>query len=155
MCYHPPPAVGGAKAARPIGFREGIKRMNDKQMAAMRTALEERKSEIEREVDSMDAEIRSIGEEQGEEKGGVGNHLAEDGSNVMEAERLSTINGDLRDILNQVNGALQRMDEGTFGTCQRCGKPIGEERLEAFPYVRFCIECQTLSEREQALRTGH
>lgn len=155
MCYHPPPAVGGAAAENQCGWREGIERMNDKQMASMRAALEERKSEIEREVDSMDAEIRSIGEEQGEEKGGLGNHFAEDGSNVMEAERLSTINLDLRDILNQVNSALERMDDGTFGTCQRCGKPIGEERLEAFPYVRFCIGCQALSEREQALRTGH
>ncbi len=129
--------------------------MNDTQMATIRTALEERKSEIERDVVSMDEEIRSIGEEQGDEKGGLGNHLAEDGSSVMEAERLSTINGDLREILTQVNGALERIDEGTFGTCQRCSKPIGEERLEAVPYVRFCIECQTLLEREQALRTGH
>ena len=38
--------------------------------------------------------------------------------------------------------------------CQRCGKPIGEERLEAFPYVAYCIECQSLIEREQALRAG-
>lgn len=129
--------------------------MDEEKLAAMRTALEERKAEIDRDVGSMDAEIRSIGEDQGEEKGSVGNHLAEDGSNVMEAERLSTISGDLRDILAQVNSALERMDDGTFGTCQRCGRPIGEERLEAFPYVRFCIDCQALSEREQALRTGH
>ena len=128
--------------------------MNDEKLAAMRTALEERKSEIERDVGSMDAEIRSFGEELGE-VGGVGNHMAEDGSDMMEAERLATINDDMRDILAQVNGALERMDSGGFGICQRCGNPIGEERLEAFPYVRFCIECQSIIEREQALRTGH
>ncbi len=129
--------------------------MNDEKLAAMRTALEDRKTEIEGEVDFMGAEIRSLGVEQGEEKGGVGNHLADDGASVTEAETLSTISSDLGDILVQVNGALERMDEGTFGICQRCERPIGEERLEAFPYVRFCIECQSLIEREQALRTGH
>lgn len=129
--------------------------MNAKKLGRMRTALLERKTEIEGEVESMNEEIRSIGEDQGIEKGSLGNHFAEDGSNMMEAERLSTINEDLQDILNQVNGALERMDNGTFGTCQRCGQPIGEERLEAFPYVRFCIACQTQVERENALRTGH
>jgi RNA polymerase-binding transcription factor DksA len=38
--------------------------------------------------------------------------------------------------------------------CQRCGKPIGEERLEAFPYVAYCIECQSLVERDQAFSAG-
>ena len=38
--------------------------------------------------------------------------------------------------------------------CQRCGKQIGEERLEAFPYVAYCIECQSLVERDQAIRAG-
>lgn len=124
-------------------------------MAPLRVALEERRTEIERELASMAAEIQSIGQDQGDEKGSLGNHFAEDGSNLMEAERLSTISADLQEILIQVNDALERMDEGTFGTCERCGRPINQERLQAFPYVRFCIECQSRIEREQALRAGH
>ena len=46
------------------------------------------------------------------------------------------------------------MANGAYGICQRCGKPINEERLEAFPYVAFCIDCQSLLERQQALRFG-
>jgi RNA polymerase-binding transcription factor DksA len=46
------------------------------------------------------------------------------------------------------------MDQGQYGICQRCGKPINPERLEAFPYVTFCIDCQSLLERERALRLG-
>jgi DnaK suppressor protein len=120
----------------------------------LRRALETRREEIQAEIDRMAAELQSVGRDQDEEKGSLGNHLADDGSNVMEAERLSTISGDLGDILAQVNAALERMDEGTFGLCQRCGKPINPERLEAFPYVAYDIECQTILERENALRAG-
>lgn len=102
----------------------------------------------------MADEIKDLGIDQGLEGGSLGNHLAEDGSNVTESERLGTISDDFRDMLGQVNAALERIDEGTFGACQRCGKPINEERLEAFPYVPFCIECQQILERENALRSG-
>ena len=129
--------------------------MEATKMNELRGALEGRRAELQAEIDQMDAELRSIGADQEDEKGSLGNHLAEDGSNVMEAERLTTISADLRDILAQVNGALERMDDGTYGTCQRCGKPINPERLEAFPYVAFCIDCQTLLERQNALRAGY
>ena len=60
----------------------------------------------------------------------------------------------LADILQQVNDALHRMDEGTYGSCQRCGKPIAAARLAAFPYVAYCIECQSILERQQLLSAG-
>ena len=50
-------------------------------------------------------------------------------------------------VLREIEAALGRIDKGTFGTCARCGKPIGEERLEAMPYVTLCIECKRLEER--------
>jgi len=129
--------------------------MEATKMNVLRRTLEARRSEIQGEVDRMAAEIKTIGMDQEDEKGSLGNHLADDGSNVMEAERLSTISDDLRDVLAQVNAALDRMDDGTYGLCQRCGRPINEERLQAFPYVAFCIDCQTLIERENALRSGY
>jgi DnaK suppressor protein len=129
--------------------------MNATKMKELRRALEDRRGEIQGEVDRMAVEIQDLGIDQGLERGSLGNHLAEDGSNVMEVERLGTISGDLQEILVQVNSALGRMDDGTYGTCQRCGKPINEERLEAFPYVAFCIDCQQILERENALRSGY
>jgi DnaK suppressor protein len=54
-----------------------------------------------------------------------------------EAERLA---GELRETLDEVDAALQRVDGGTYGTCEVCGKPIGAARLEAMPATRFCIE---------------
>ena len=106
------------------------------------------REELGAELQRLDAEIASYGVEQEKERGGVGNHLAEDGSSVEGQERLLTISGDLRDIMVQVEEALERIDEGTYGTCARCGQPINPERLEAFPYVAYCIECQTIMERQ-------
>lgn len=128
--------------------------MNKKQQDTLRKRLEERRAEIESDMSYMAAEMRSIGVDQDEENGSLGNHIADDGSNVAEAERIVTVSEDLQQILAQVNAALERMSDGTYGTCQRCERPIGEERLEAFPYVAYCIECQSIIEREQALYAG-
>jgi DnaK suppressor protein len=50
--------------------------------------------------------------------------------------------------LQQVKAALQRIDDGTYGMCLRCGKEIQPERLEVMPAVEYCIECQqTLEQR--------
>jgi DnaK suppressor protein len=107
--------------------------MNKRQQETLRKRLEARRAEIETDMSYMAAEMRSIGVDQDEENGSLGNHIADDGSNVAEAER---------------------MNEGNYGVCQRCGQPIGAERLKAFPYVAYCIECQSLVERDQAIRAG-
>jgi DnaK suppressor protein len=49
--------------------------------------------------------------------------------------------------LELVDAALARIDEGTFGTCTRCGNPIAAERLEALPWAAFCIDCQRTANR--------
>jgi DnaK suppressor protein len=133
---------------------EANRAMNDRTLAKLRRALEDRKSQIEGEMSYMADEIRAIGIDQDDENGSLGNHIAEDGANVSEAERLVILSEDLQNILNQVNSALERMDEGTYGICQRCRKPIAMARLEAFPYVAYCIECQEVLERQQALRAS-
>ena len=53
-----------------------------------------------------------------------------------EAERLAT---ELQEALDEVDAAIERMEAGTYGLCEGCGKPIGTARLEAMPAARFCI----------------
>ena len=43
-------------------------------------------------------------------------------------------------MLAAIDAALERMEEGTYGICEKCGKPIGEERLEALPWATLCID---------------
>jgi RNA polymerase-binding transcription factor DksA len=50
-------------------------------------------------------------------------------------------------VLRSIDGALRRIEEGTFGICQTCRQPISEERLEAIPYATQCIDCRRKGER--------
>jgi RNA polymerase-binding transcription factor DksA len=70
-------------------------------------------------------------------------HLADAaGDIVADVEVLATEHN----ILAAVNGALDRIEDGTFGACQQCGQKISEERLKAIPYAALCIECARKSE---------
>lgn len=77
-------------------------------------------------------------------------HPADTGTETFNRERdlstLEQVEGELADIEH----ALERLAEGTYGTCEACGGDIGEERLRAQPAARFCIEDQRLAEAEAA-----
>jgi DnaK suppressor protein len=62
-------------------------------------------------------------------------------------------NGDRR-LLRDVVSALQKIDEGSFGACERCGEPIADRRLDALPFARYCIDCQRLVEEEERMAAG-
>ena len=72
----------------------------------------------------------------------LGQHPADVASDAFEREKefaiLDRVDGDLA----AVDRALERLSEGTYGSCDACGRPIGDERLEARPAARFCIEHQ-------------
>lgn len=78
---------------------------------------------------------------------GAGNHMADDATEVFLRERNIALNNNASDILAQVDAAIERIDNGTYGTCTRCGRAINPERLEALPYAPYCISCQSEIER--------
>ena len=57
------------------------------------------------------------------------------------------------ELLEKVQAAIERIENGTFGICLVCGRAIGEERLTAIPWARFCIGCQESVERKESRRT--
>ncbi len=54
-----------------------------------------------------------------------------------------------RDTLVQINQALRRMDEGAFGSCERCSDAISDARIKAFPFTTLCIDCKAELESEE------
>ena len=75
------------------------------------------------------------------------NHLADSATATLNREIDYTLEENSEHVLSGINEALDRIESGTFGSCARCGKQIGEERLEALPYATRCIDCQRLAER--------
>jgi RNA polymerase-binding transcription factor len=68
-------------------------------------------------------------------------------SSQVTAERgeLEALTGTLNETLGEIETALQKLDDGTYGRCERCGGPIAEARLEAMPAARLCITCASKS----------
>lgn len=124
--------------------------MNDKQLAELRGLLEAKLAEIDENASSMAVESRELAEDQGDEAG----FLSEDGSSLAEAERLDVFSGNLAQMRARIMNALERMDEGTYGKCMRCGKDIPIDRLRAIPYAEYDVACQEIIDREQAVRAG-
>jgi DnaK suppressor protein len=84
----------------------------------------------------------------GQEHPGYGNHMADDASEVFEQAKSLAIREKLQSLLDQVEKALERINQGTYGLCTRCGARIDPARLEAIPYAALCFDCQQKSERK-------
>jgi RNA polymerase-binding protein DksA len=75
------------------------------------------------------------------------NHPADVATATYMRELDFTLEDSTEHVIAEIDSALRRIDEGTYGTCVRCRSTIAEERLEAMPYAKMCIECKRLDER--------
>src|SRR4029077_19933453 len=93
-----------------------------------------------------DFDVENLSEESEDEKlselSAVDQHQADVGTETFEREKDLSILEQIDAELADVEHALKRLDDGTYGTCEFDGKPIPEERLEALPAARFCVQHQ-------------
>jgi len=78
----------------------------------------------------------------------VDQHQADVGTETFNRERDLSILERVEAELDDVEHALRRLDDGSYGTCEACGRPIDDGRLEAMPAARFCVEDQSMAEQE-------
>ena len=110
-------------------------------LAHFRKLLEDEQTRIRHEIEdlrSMDGSA-SQGDERGE-LAAYDEHIGDAGTETFERERDVAMEANAGAILRQVEIALHKIDDGTYGTCEQCGKPIAKARLEALPYAALCIE---------------
>jgi RNA polymerase-binding protein DksA len=88
----------------------------------------------------------SLADETEEIVGSSDNHLGELATATLDREIDYSLEENSEQVLKAIEGALERIDEGTFGVCQTCRRPISEERLEAIPYATQCIDCRRKGE---------
>lgn len=111
-----------------------------------RTRLLEERRRIEHALGHLhDESLGSIEDETGEEA--ADNHIGDVATVTVDREVDSTLEENSNGLLTAIDAALGRIDDGTFGTCARCGTAIAEERLEAMPSATKCIECKRIEER--------
>jgi RNA polymerase-binding transcription factor len=114
-----------------------------------RTLLEQERKRIADAIAYLHEESpRNIADELGELAGrGTDNHLGDMATITFDRELDEGLEEGAQQTLDQIDGALARLDDGTYGICGRCGKPIGEERLRARPWATLCIDDQRLADR--------
>src|SRR4026207_2053365 len=109
--------------------------------------LEELRARLVEEQAHLETQLATIVEEsfaatQSAVPGDVGldDESADAGTATFEREKDLSIENNVRDLLRKIEGALKRMDNGTYGVCDRCGKSIEKARIKALPYVDLCIK---------------
>ena len=74
-------------------------------------------------------------------------HLADMAADTYERELSTNLVSSEQEVLYEIDDALKRMDEGTFGICEQCNKPITTNRLRVVPYASMCIRCRRAKEQ--------
>jgi RNA polymerase-binding transcription factor DksA len=77
-------------------------------------------------------------------------HMADLGSDAYEHDNTLSLLANEKQILEAIARALERMDQGTFGQCEECGKEIPRERLKEIPYTGYCVQCARKLEPERS-----
>jgi RNA polymerase-binding protein DksA len=95
-------------------------------------------------VEEQESELSGLMRDAGD---GAGHDQADMGATSFERDHELTVLSNERDKLAQIDRALSRIDDGTYGVCESCGDPIGKMRLMAFPRATLCLTCKQREER--------
>jgi len=86
------------------------------------------------------------------ELSGYSLHMADAGTDNFDREFALSLVSNEQDALYEIEEALKRLESGAYGVCERCEKAIHKDRLNAVPFARMCVQCQSLTERENRRR---
>ncbi len=112
--------------------------------AGVRVRLEQERVSLRSDIAALAADNQAP-----QDDAGIGNHTADDATEVFIRERDLALRSNTQDLLAHVDAAIKRMDEGRYGICARCSQKIAPDRLEALPYAIYCITCQSQVEHER------
>lgn len=138
------PTKAATKRAASLAVGADEKPWTAAELAQVRGELEADRDRLRREIDTAQRGLQDL------LRGGVdgaGNDQADVGSNSLERDSEMSLAANHRELLLQVEKALHRIDDGTYGLCENCGNPIGKMRLMAFPRATLCMSCKQREER--------
>jgi RNA polymerase-binding protein DksA len=112
-----------------------------------RTSLLDERRRVEQAIEYLHQETPGSLEDETEEIFGTNdNHLGDAASGTLDREIDYTLEEHSEQVLAAIDGALNRIENGTYGICTTCGQTIAAERLEAVPWATLCIDCKRKEE---------
>ncbi len=114
--------------------------LTKKELHDLRERLGTERGELQEQLETL--EENTFAASQSDMSGEVAfdDETADAGTATFERERDLSIENNVRDLMAKIDRALRRMDAGTYGLCDRCGKPIEKARIKALPYAELCIK---------------
>jgi DnaK suppressor protein len=121
--------------------------LSKKEIQELKEKLLAERKDLQAQYDEL--EEFSFGSNQSDLSGEMGfdEEYADAGTATFERERDLSLVNNLRDLMERIDKALGKIEEGTYGLCDRCGKPIEKLRLKALPYANLCIKDKQAEER--------
>ncbi len=113
------------------------------ELREVRAELEAEREKARHDLQIAEADLQGLLREAGD---GAGDDQADAGASIGGRDYEMTLAAGQRDKLDQIEHALERLDDGTYGICESCGKPIGKLRLQAAPRATLCVDCKTRQE---------
>jgi DnaK suppressor protein len=124
-----------------IRSKERTGAMEKEKLEHYRKLLEERRAQLRESVTRSEEDGREVQEKD------TAQDIADLASGSYQKEFLFAQSSNDRNFLRMVEHALSCIEEGSYGECEMCGEEIGERRLDAVPWARYCIDCQEKLER--------
>jgi RNA polymerase-binding protein DksA len=121
----------------------GEDRWTEEEVAEARAELQGEVERLRAEIESSEAAVAGLMRDSGD---GAGDE-ADTGAKNITREYEMALAANTRETLTQALRALQRLDEGTYGLCEVCGRPIGKARMQAFPRATLCLDDKQKQER--------
>jgi RNA polymerase-binding protein DksA len=115
---------------------------------ALRKRILDERERLEREIVDLDADLSESLEDSSEESP-YDQHMAETAAVTLDREIDLTLEENARASIAQIDRALRKLEDGSYGRCDKCDKPISDDRLSAAPYATLCIDCKRLEERNR------
>ena len=113
-----------------------------------RTMLLEERARVERAIANLRDDHAGLGDDEVDEDSLAGDsHLGDAAAVTLDRQIDYTLEENSGQVLAEIDVALRRIEEGTYGICTVCGKEIAPERLEAYPWASLCIDDARLAER--------
>ncbi len=140
-----PPALGKGPVAKRATV--AVPHGSEWTAAELREVRRELVSELQAMQTEYDRSLQDLNELQSSSTDGAGDDQADAGSKTFEREQELSIAANRLDLLTQIQRAVERIDAGTYGFCESCGKPIPKARLKAFPMATLDVACKQREER--------
>ncbi|HXF81978.1 MAG TPA: TraR/DksA family transcriptional regulator [bacterium] len=138
---------------RPRGEVPKARALTKKELGEFRRLLEEERTRLLEELEAIEEHTPEVEDQVGMDVGGgYDEDLADVASNTFEREKGLALESSVQAMLAQVEEALGRIDDGSYGQCQRCGDPIDIARLRVLPFATLCIRCKELEEKANGVR---